>query len=69
MMTKDQAITEALAAMGRIATLSDLLADQVHDDIAQALAFSIHGMAKKAAGELMGALDAPSAAQVEGGAA
>lgn len=72
MRIKDQALTESLAAMGRIATLADLLADQDHDDITQALAHSIHALAKKSAGELMDALDAIDAsitAKVKGVAA
>ncbi len=72
MSIKDQALNESLAAMGRIATLADLLADQDHDDITQALAHSIHALAKKAAGELMDALDAIDAsiaAKVKGVAA
>lgn len=69
MSPRDHALVESLAAMGRIATLADLLADQDHDDITQALAYSIHALAKKAAGELMDALDAPVSDQVEGVAA
>lgn len=72
MSIKDQALSESLAAVGRIATLAELLAEQDHDDITQALAYSIHALAKKSAGELMDALDAIDAsiaAKVKGVAA
>lgn len=72
MSIKDQALSESLAAVGRIATLAGLLMDQDTDDITKALAHSIHDLAKKSAGELMDALDAIDAsiaAKVKGVAA
>lgn len=65
----EHALIEALAVLGHISILAELLADREPNDTTQALAYSIHALANKSADELMDAIDAPSTTQVEGGAA